>query len=127
MLIDRIDHLVLNCRDVEATAAWYEQALGFDRIAYGPDRRVALRFGRHKFNLRPSDAEDWLTSRNDAAGSLDLCLVTQGPLQAVADRWARLGIEIIYGPNTQQGAEGPMTSIYCRDPDGNLIEVSHYG
>lgn len=125
-MIDRIDHIVLNCTDVQATAAWYVQALGFERITYGPKQRVALRFGRHKFNLRPSGAENWLTSRNDAAGSLDLCFVTKGPIQAVIDRWGRLDIEIIFGPNTQDGAEGPMTSVYCRDPDGNLIEVSSY-
>ncbi len=128
MIIDRIDHLVLNCSDVEATAAWYAQALGFERTAYGPPpQRTALKFGRHKLNLRPSGADHWPTCRNEAPGALDLCFVTAGPIEAVADRWTGLGIEILFGPGTQDGAEGPMTSIYCRDPDGNLVEVSSYG
>lgn len=126
-MIDRIDHIVLNCHDVELTAAWYVQALGFERITYGPKQRVALRFGRHKINLRPTGAENWLTARTDTTGSLDLCFVTWGPIQAIVDRWARLDVKVIFGPNTQHGAEGPMTSVYCRDPDGNLVEVSSYG
>ncbi len=84
-MIDRIDHIVLNCKDVQATAAWYVQALGLERLTYGPKQRTALPFGRQKFNLRPSGAENWLTSRNDAAGSRDLCFVTKGPIQAVIE------------------------------------------
>ena len=74
--IDRIDHVVLNCRDVDETASWYQRVLGLQREEFGPDRRVALRFGRQKLNLRPTGAPDWATGAVDAPGSLDLCFVT---------------------------------------------------
>jgi catechol 2,3-dioxygenase-like lactoylglutathione lyase family enzyme len=71
--IDRIDHVVLNCRDVDATAAWYQRALGMIREGLGPDGRIALKFGNQKINLRPTNAPNWATGAVDAPGSLDLC------------------------------------------------------
>lgn len=125
-MIDRIDHVVMNCRDVEAMASWYERALGLRREAFGPDGRLALTFGRQKINLRPTGAANWETGAVDAPGSLDFCFITEGGLEQAAARLRRHGIAITHGPMTRTGALGPMTSIYCRDPDGNLVEIASY-
>jgi catechol 2,3-dioxygenase-like lactoylglutathione lyase family enzyme len=129
-MIDRIDHIVLNCRNVETTAAWYERALGFRRETYASPAetgaRIALKFGRHKFNLRPTGDKSWVTCKVDAPGSLDLCFITEGSLKPVVARLAAAGIAITVGPAPRAGALGPMTSIYCEDPDGNLVEVATY-
>jgi catechol 2,3-dioxygenase-like lactoylglutathione lyase family enzyme len=129
-MIDRIDHIVMNCRDVETTATWYERALGFKREPYvspaEPGERIALKFGQHKFNLRPTGSSGWVTCKVDAPGSLDLCFITQGSLKPVIERLERAGVRITVGPSPRAGALGPMTSIYCEDPDGNLVEVATY-
>ena len=129
-MIDRIDHIVINCRDVETTAVWYERALGFKREVYSSPAergdRTALKFGQHKFNLRPTGSPGWATCKVDAPGSLDLCFITDGSLKLVIDRLKSLGIPITVGPAPRTGALGRMTSIYCEDPDGNLVEVATY-
>jgi catechol 2,3-dioxygenase-like lactoylglutathione lyase family enzyme len=129
-MIESIDHIVINCRNVETTASWYERALGFKREVYtspaGPGERIALKFGTHKFNLRQTGDASWETCRVDAPGSLDLCFVARGSLKPVIDRLNRAGIPITVGPVPRSGARGPMTSIYCEDPDGNLVEVASY-
>jgi len=129
-MIDRIDHVVLSCRDIEATAAWYERALGFERVSYTSPaalgERVALKFGPHKFNLRRTGDPDWQTCKVDAPGSLDLCFFTEGRLKPVIERLNAAGIPITAGPVPRAGALGPMTSIYCHDPDDNLVEVATY-
>jgi catechol 2,3-dioxygenase-like lactoylglutathione lyase family enzyme len=126
-MIDRIDHVVLNCQDVEATAVWYERVMGFEREEfYGPILRIALKFGRAKINLRPVGTENWMTGAVETPGSLDLCFITEGRIAAVVERLEGEGIEIIRGPGPQQGALGPMTSVYFRDPDGNLLEIASY-
>src|SRR5262249_37811085 len=88
-MIDRIDHIVMNCRDVEATASWYERALLFKREAYQspaePGGRLALTFGRQKFNLRPTGSPGWATCKVDVPGSLDLCFVTEGSLKPIIE------------------------------------------
>lgn len=124
--LDRIDHVVLNCRDVQATAAWYGRVLGMTREEFGPDRRIALTFGRQKLNLRPTGAPNWATGEVDAPGSLDLCFVASTPLPEVAEHLRACAIAITAGPVAKTGALGPMTSIYCRDPEGNLIEIASY-
>jgi catechol 2,3-dioxygenase-like lactoylglutathione lyase family enzyme len=129
--IDTIDHLVLNVTDVEATAAWYVRALGMQRINFesGSGVRVALQFGNHKINLRPADFDTvaWFTSAAPVIGSADLCLVTKSSAEAVKAHWVAQNITIEEGPVKRAGARGSMTSVYCRDPDGNLIEVATYG
>jgi catechol 2,3-dioxygenase-like lactoylglutathione lyase family enzyme len=130
--IDRVDHVVLNVRDVERAAAWYERVLGMERIDFDPGRdrprRTALKFGRQKINLRPVDAsvESWFTAASPVAGSDDLCFIaTAGP--AEIERHLRAcGVAIEEGPVVKQGAMGPIVSVYCRDPDGNLIEIAVY-
>ncbi len=125
-MIDRIDHVVVNCRDVEAMAAWYERVLGMRREAFGPQARIALKFGRQKLNLRPTGAANWETGAVDAPGALDFCFITSEAIDRAAARLRDCGVAITQGPVTRTGALGPMTSIYCRDPDGNLIEIAAY-
>jgi catechol 2,3-dioxygenase-like lactoylglutathione lyase family enzyme len=90
--------------------------------------RVAVHFGTQKINLRPRDADivEWFTGDAPVAGSADLCFVTQASPDAVKAHWQALGIVIEAGPVERAGARGAMTSLYCRDPDGNLIEVATY-
>ncbi len=126
--IDRIDHVVLNVRDVEGAAAWYERVLGMRREIVGPDRRVALLFGGQKINLRPVSAnrDTWITGASDAPGAADLCFVTAVAPENVIAHLAACEVPIIDGPVFRTGALGPMRSVYCRDPDGNLIEIATY-
>jgi len=124
--IDRIDHVVLNCRDVDATADWYARVLGMRREVFGDAGRVALRFGDQKINVRPTGAPNWETGAVDAPGSLDLCFITSGTPDEVEAHLRASGVDITDGPVTKIGALGPMTSHYCRDPDGNLIEIASY-
>ena len=123
--VNRIDHVVLNCRDVETTTDWYVRVLGMSREVFG-DNRVALRFGNQKLNVRPSGARNWETGAVDAPGSLDLCFIADIGPDDVAAHLRSGGVEITEGPVAKTGALGPMTSHYCRDPDGNLIEVASY-
>lgn len=126
-MIDRIDHVVLNCRDVEAVAAWYVRVMGFEREEFlGPIHRIALKFGRAKINPRPIGAENWVTGVDESAGALDLCFITEGGIGPVLEKLNAEGVEIIRGPGKQQGAMGPMTSVYFRDPCGNLLEIASY-
>ena len=132
MKVLSIDHLVLNVRDVEVTADWYCGALGMEREDQPPPsggpRRTSLRFGSQKINLRPTQATqaDWFTARAPQAGSEDLCFIVDLTPEAVVSRLVSLGVEVEQGPITKRGAHGPITSVYCRDPDGNLIELSSY-
>ena len=126
--VDRIDHIVLNVKDVEITCAWYQRVLGMDREEFGPHNRSALKFGGQKINVRPSgtDQGTWVTGPNDAPGSGDLCFVTAAPPDEVIAHLQDCGVPILNGPVQRAGALGPMQSVYCRDPDGNLIEISTY-
>jgi catechol 2,3-dioxygenase-like lactoylglutathione lyase family enzyme len=126
LLLERIDHVVLNCRDVATTAAWYERALGMRPETFGSGGRLALKFGNQKINLRPSGAPNWPTGAVDEPGSLDLCFVTTQSPDEVLDHLRGCGIAVVDGPVRRTGALGSMTSIYCRDPDGNLIEIANY-
>ena len=123
--VDRIDHVVVNCRDVDATADWYVRVLGMRRDVFG-EGRVALAFGNQKLNVRPSGAPNWETGAVDAPGSLDLCFITEQSPDEVGAHLRACGVQITNGPVAKTGALGPMTSHYCRDPDGNLIEVATY-
>jgi catechol 2,3-dioxygenase-like lactoylglutathione lyase family enzyme len=82
-VLDRIDHVVLNCRDLETTAFWYQSVLGMQREEFGPDRRIALKFGSQKINLRLTGASNWPTGVVDAPGSLDLCFITDNAANEV--------------------------------------------
>ncbi|WP_338886643.1 VOC family protein [Rhodococcus sovatensis] len=128
--VERFDHIVVNCHDVEATARWYARVLGMKIVRFGPKNRTALTFGDQKINLRPLGALDqdpaWATGRTEAAGSEDLCFITDTKPDEVAAHLRACNVTIIDGPVIRIGALGEMVSHYCRDLDGNLIEIAHY-
>ena len=124
IVLDRLDHLVITARDVEATCGFYEAALGMRRESFG-EGRVALHFGRQKINVHPYPSPVGIVAKDPRPGTADLCFVTETPIEAAAAHLVSLGIEIEMGPVERTGARGPLISIYCRDPDGNLIEVSN--
>ena len=126
--VDRLDHLVINCRDVEVMASWYQRVLGMDREAFGEHRRTALKFGGQKINLRPHDAspEEWVAAADCSPGTQDLCFVVAFTAADVVGHLHGCGVTIEQGPVTRAGALGAIKSVYCRDPDGNLIEISSY-
>jgi catechol 2,3-dioxygenase-like lactoylglutathione lyase family enzyme len=132
LAVDSVDHLVINVRDVDVAAAWYQRVLGMVREDFDPGpgktRRTSMKFGRQKINLRPIDAskQDWFTADHEAAGSDDLCFLTRATPRQVADHLTACGVAIIEGPSDKRGALGTIVSVYCRDPDGSLIEISSY-
>jgi catechol 2,3-dioxygenase-like lactoylglutathione lyase family enzyme len=123
--IERIDHLVLTVRDIPATCDYYSRVLGMQVVTFGGDRK-ALQFGRQKINLHERGKEFEPKALQPTPGSGDLCFITEVPLPQVVDHIRSCGIQIIEGPVRRTGAVGPIESIYIRDPDGNLIEVSNY-
>jgi catechol 2,3-dioxygenase-like lactoylglutathione lyase family enzyme len=130
LVIDGLDHLVVNVKDVEASAAWYQRVLGMTREdAPGTPVRTSVHFGRHKINLRPIAASkvDWFTGEHAAAGSDDLCFLTQAAPEATVAHLKACGVAVEVGPVKRLGARGMMMSVYCRDPDGSLIEIATYG
>lgn len=126
--VDRIDHIVLNVSDIEIAASWYQRVLGMEREEFGNDQRTALKFGGQKLNLRPANADPrkWITGVNDKPGGADLCFVTAVGVEDVIEHLKACGIAIVAGPADRTGALGPMQSVYCRDPDGNLVEIATY-
>ncbi|HDX8591571.1 TPA: VOC family protein [Aeromonas dhakensis] len=121
-MISHIDHLVLTVSDIERAVAFYSSVLNMEAITFGAGRR-ALRFGNQKINLQLLGQEP----RNRAqVGSGDLCLVTRWPLEQVIAQLHCHGVAIVEGPVTKSGACGPIESVYCLDPDQNLIEISRY-
>jgi catechol 2,3-dioxygenase-like lactoylglutathione lyase family enzyme len=126
--IDRMDHIVINCKSVEITAAWYQRVLGMEREDFGEQHRTALKFGGQKINLRPIDADvrSWPTGVCAEPGAVDICFITAVPPEEVVGHLHDNGIQILQGPIEKAGALGPIRSVYCRDPDGNLVEISSY-
>ena len=126
--VDRLDHLVINCRDLEVMASWYQRVLGMERFTFGEPRRTALRFGGQKINLRPHDAplDQWAAASNTEPGTQDLCFVVTFSAMDVVAHLHGCGVTVETGPVDREGALGPMKSVYCRAPDGNLSEVSSY-
>ena len=126
MRIERLDHLVLTVRDIAATCEFYTRVLGMEVVTFGEGRK-ALAFGQHKFNLHEAGREFEPKADKPTPGSADLCLIAQGDLQAVIAHLAACAVPILEGPVKRTGALGPIRSVYFRDPDRNLIEVSTYG
>ena len=127
--VDRLDHLVITCSDVEISASWYQRVLGMEREEFGPHRRTSLRFGGQKINLRPASAtqEEWFTgAAGGVPGTDDLCFVVTMKSDQVAEYLRACGVTVEVGPVAKAGALGPIMSVYCRDPDGNLIEIASY-
>ena len=125
MRIDRLDHLVLTVADVDATIAFYTTVLGMDVITFGGGRK-ALAFGTSKINLHQAGHEFEPKALRPTPGSADLCLIVDGPLEDVIAELGRAGVPIEEGPVERTGATGPILSVYLRDPDLNLIELSTY-
>ena len=125
MKIDRIDHVVLTAFDVDRTIDFYTRVMGMEAITFAGGRR-GLAFGRQKINLHQAGREFEPKALKPMPGSLDLCFITETPLDQVIARLKENGVVVADGPVQKTGALGPMMSVYFRDPDGNLIEVSNY-
>jgi catechol 2,3-dioxygenase-like lactoylglutathione lyase family enzyme len=126
MKVQRIDHVVLTVADLDRTIAFYERVLGMTPVSFGEGRR-ALAFGDQKLNLHQAGREFEPRARRATPGAIDLCLVTDVPLDEVAAHLRSEFVVIEHGPVDKIGARGPLRSVYFRDPDGNLIEVSNEG
>jgi catechol 2,3-dioxygenase-like lactoylglutathione lyase family enzyme len=130
--IHALDHLVINVADVARSAQWYQKVLGMEIKVFdpGPGKtpRTSLMFGNQKINVRPLNADkvEWFTADHEAAGSDDLCFLTSAAPDEVAAHLKACGVAIEEGPVKKQGARGALRSVYCRDPDGSLIEISSY-
>jgi catechol 2,3-dioxygenase-like lactoylglutathione lyase family enzyme len=123
--IDRLDHLVLTVADIGRTVEFYERALGMHPVTFGDGRR-ALAFGNSKINLHQAGMEFEPKAARPTPGSADVCLISAVPLAEASAHLAANGVVIEEGPVTRTGATGTIESIYIRDPDGNLIEISVY-
>lgn len=124
MKIESLDHFVLTVRDIDATVHFYTQVLGMEAVHFGAGR-TALRFGVQKINLHRHTQEYEPKALMPTPGSADLCLLTHTPIADVMAHFATCGIAVIEGPLVRTGATGPILSVYCRDPDRNLIEVAN--
>ena len=124
MKIDRIDHFVLTVRDPEATCAFYSRVLGMHPVTFAGGRK-ALAFGNQKINLHQAGREFEPNAERPVPGSADFCLITSVPLAEVMAHLESCGVAIIEGPVAKTGAMGPLRSVYFRDPDSNLVEVSN--
>ena len=124
--LDRLDHFVLTVADMDATCAFYTRVLGMEVQTFGPLQRKALHFGRQKINLHQRGKEFEPKAAHPLPGSADLCFIASGMLDAVIAHLKACGVAIELGPVDRTGATGAIRSVYFRDPDGNLIEVSTY-
>lgn len=126
--IDSLDHLVLTVMHISATVAFYRDVLGMQvetfQVADGTVR-TAMMFGQQKINLHPAQTPFDPRADVPMPGSADLCFLSAAPLADWVSHLANLGIEIEQGPIARTGATGPIMSLYLRDPDGNLIEISN--
>ena len=130
--VHALDHLVINVADVARSAEWYRKVLGMEIKVFDPGGgktpRTSLLFGNQKINVRPRNADklDWFTADHETAGSDDLCFLALATPQEVVAHLGACGVSIEEGPVAKQGARGTLRSVYCRDPDGSLIEISSY-
>jgi catechol 2,3-dioxygenase-like lactoylglutathione lyase family enzyme len=130
--VNALDHIVINVADVARSAQWYQKILGMEIRVFdpGPGKtpRTSLMFGNQKINVRPRDADkvEWFTADHETAGSDDLCFLTTSTPDQVVAHLNACGVAIEEGPVKKQGARGTLRSVYCRDPDGSLIEISSY-
>jgi catechol 2,3-dioxygenase-like lactoylglutathione lyase family enzyme len=125
MKIEALDHLVLTVADVPTSCAFYTRVLGMEEVTFGAGRK-ALVFGAQKINLHQHGREFEPKARQPTPGSADVCLLTSSSAADVIEHLRRQNIAIEEGPIQRTGARGPIESVYFRDPDGNLIEVSRY-
>ena len=124
MTLEKLDHLVLPVSDIDAIAMFYTTCLGMEKRTFGDDR-VALHFGDQKINLHPAGWDYEPKARVSIAGSADLCFIVSERVELLHTKLVHSGVEVIEGPVERTGATGRLRSIYIRDPDGNLIELSN--
>ena len=124
MNITQLDHLVVTVKDIDATCRFYADHLGMEVITFG-DNRKALRFGNQKINLHQLGIEFEPKAAWPTSGSADLCFLSDTQLEQIINELQQAGIPILEGPVKRTGATGPIISIYLRDPDNNLIEISN--
>ncbi|MBC3926872.1 VOC family protein [Undibacterium sp. CY21W] len=125
MKISRIDHIVLTVADIDVTCQFYSQVLGMDVVTFGEGRK-ALTFGQQKLNLHQAGKEFEPKASRPTPGSVDICLISETPLNQVVNELEAAGVKVTEGPIQRTGATGPIVSVYFRDPDHNLIEISNY-
>ena len=127
-MIDHVDHIVLTTRDKDACIRFYSGVLGMklERFRTPTEERLALKFGAQKINLHEWGREFTPRAHVAVPGSLDLCFIAAIPLEDVIARLKRHGVPILEGPVAKTGAQGPIRSVYVRDPDLNLVEISVY-
>jgi catechol 2,3-dioxygenase-like lactoylglutathione lyase family enzyme len=125
MKVASLDHLVLTVQDLGSTVDFYTRVLGMTVSAFA-EGRLALKYGAQKINLHELGSEFQPNARRASAGSADLCFLSDDPLDSWIDHLEQEGVDLLEGPVQRIGALGPMDSIYCRDPDGNLIEIANY-
>jgi catechol 2,3-dioxygenase-like lactoylglutathione lyase family enzyme len=120
-----LDHLVLTVRNIERTCEWYNRVLGMDIISFG-DGRTALQFGEQKINLQQTGYLIQPHANMPTPGSGDLCFITMTAMDDVIEHLNNNDVPIIEGPIERTGAMGQIISVYVRDPDNNLLEISNY-
>lgn len=123
-LIARIDHFVLTVASIDATCAFYGRVLGMETVTFAGGRK-ALAFGRQKINLHEVGREFEPKAQCPTSGSGDFCLISDTPLDAIIAHLKAQNVAIELGPVDRTGTMGPLRSVYFRDPDGNLVEVSN--
>lgn len=123
IILRSLDHLVLTVADIARTCEFYRRVLGMEVITFGVGR-TALRYGHQKINLHAVGRSFAPHAKTPTPGSADLCFLIAPPLEAAQTHLQRLGIALVEGPVPRTGATGPLRSLYIRDPDGNLIELS---
>ncbi|WP_096386888.1 VOC family protein [Hafnia sp. CBA7124] len=123
--LSALDHLVLTVANIDKSVQFYQQVLGMGVETFGSEGRTALTFGEQKINLHAAKSPFRPYAKHPTPGSADLCFITVQPLQEVVLWVIGCGVEIIEGPVTRTGASGKISSIYLRDPDGNLIEIAN--
>jgi catechol 2,3-dioxygenase-like lactoylglutathione lyase family enzyme len=127
-MIDRVDHIVLTTRDLDACVHFYTEVLGMELVRFRTpkEERLALSFGRQKINLHVWGKEFVPRAHVAVPGSLDLCFIASVSLEEVTETLKRKNIPVLEGPVDKTGATGPIRSVYVRDPDLNLVEISVY-
>lgn len=125
MQISHLDHLVLTVASIEQSCEFYQRVLGFEVVTFRGDRK-ALCFGQQKINLHQVGKEFEPKAEKPTAGSADLCFIAVTPLEGIIAELHQHGISIEEGPIQRTGATGVIMSVYIRDPDQNLIEISNY-
>lgn len=126
MEIDHIDHFVITAADVDLTCEFYERVLGM-RVTEFAEGRKALYFGNQKINVHPPvGVGPSFRAQNPSIGGADFCFIAKTPIAEILEHLKSVDVRVEAGPDQRSGAVGPITSVYFRDPDGNLVEVSNY-